>query len=503
MAPSSARLVAAAWSVFQPSTGLDPLPMNRVGGLDVARAFVRSKLVDASQCTLEANPEPADFLDLLEAEAAKPGDAFYVYICSHGLYPFGSPYRLATARTTTTQDTGRSLVVADVLRIVSASPAPHKALFLDACFAGGASTALADLALGGDQPADCAVIAASSALEAADAGRGTELPAFSAALVEALATIGRRPKPSYSLATVFTEVERVLGDDGVAPRLYAAGRADHPLPRPGSGDTTQIDAPPPEPRVSVLYVDDERVRRAAFVDSLSAIDRVVVESVETSDEARQKLVSRYYDLVLVDLFLSGDVPATDLLDIIATEAPQARTVLVTRLGKGTEDAWSKLNSIFKYPTPVRALVFKNQNRHIDFAEEVLQDLLADRCDVLDLVAGASDAAAQVATRAAASDRDATESPSDARAPLELEALALIHEVLKPWLSPGVGPSYVTSFTMSPFGAGRSSCAVFLVEPTLEQFVDSPVSQLVMRSAPAPRSRRRCAATTPSSRWASR
>src|SRR4051794_39782867 len=93
------RFVGATWSNFQPSLGLPPIQSNRSAGSALARALVNARLVESAECVLRGNAEVVDVLDLIDHEAASAQGLFAVYVCSHGLYPFTAPYRLATNRT--------------------------------------------------------------------------------------------------------------------------------------------------------------------------------------------------------------------------------------------------------------------------------------------------------------------------------------------------------------------------------------------------------------------
>lgn len=482
----TSRFLGATWSTFQPSLGLGPIEANRTAGAPLAAAFVEAKIVDSSECILRANIEVADLIDLLEQEAAKAEEALVVYICSHGLFPFAAPYRLATTRTKRPDDIGRSLVVSELLQVLTRSPARVKALLVDSCFAGQAAAALSDqvLNLGLQSPPECTVLAAASPLDVADSiGQRSDIPLFTEQLIQSLGELRSKASSTITFGQLYTLTQAKLKSLGApTPRLYSANQsADIRLTRSGSGQQGVLLSTRPDPSVRVLYVDDGEAWRDDFEEAVGE-PGVLVDLAADAAAARSLILTRHYDLIVIDLFLADDIPATDLIELLGQDVSNVEVFLVTRLGKGGAESWAQLDAIFRYPSGVSAVYFKNRGEHIANARRHLTDLLSQRRAVLNLAFGAPDAAAQVASRVsrrhpqgpAVSSLDSAEF-----ARLEVETLALLHECLSPWLG-DLESSYVDSFTIRPLGGGRSSSAVFALAPSLSDFADPPVAQLVLK-----------------------
>ena len=118
-----------------------------------------------------------------------------------------------------------------------------------------------------------------------------------------------------------------------------------------------------------------------------------------------------------------------------------------------------------------AVYFKNRGEHATAAREFLTDLLSERVAVLALVSGASDAAAQAASRVLSRVTHATD-PDTLRTSLtrlEEETLALLHECLDPWLGE-TESRYVDSFALSPLGGGRQHAPYLLSLRVLQRFL---------------------------------
>jgi hypothetical protein len=182
----ASRLLTAAWSTFHPSLKLPNIEANLTTGNAVASAFVRAKLIDADEWVQCCNVEVADLFDALDREGAVATDTFVVYMCSHGLFPVQSPFRLATNRTVWLDEVSRAVVVSHVLASIVRSKARDKVLVLDACFAGNASSPIVDALFAGQgeqsSPAGCTVLTATSPVELALAGEPAELPVFTSKL---------------------------------------------------------------------------------------------------------------------------------------------------------------------------------------------------------------------------------------------------------------------------------------------------------------------------------
>lgn len=485
---SSCRFISATWSTFQTSLGLGPIPTSRTAGTALATALVDARLVDASECILRSNPEVVDFIDIVELEAAEAEETLIVYLCSHGLFPFTTPFRLATSRTKRPDDTGRSLIVSEILSIVSRAPARNKALIVDSCFSGNAASSLSDQMLNFSigPPPECTVIAAASPLAQADAGDPLALaPVFTEQLVRTLYELREKPSSVITLGNLFNMTgDKLRALDAPSPRLFTTNQgADTKLSREGNGDSALLVSTRPAPSVRVLYVDDGPEWCNTF-DKAVASPGILVDLATDSDAARSLLALQHYDLIVLDLFLADDTPATDLIELLAKDVSDVPVFLTTRLGKGGATSWSQLSAVFKYPSGVSAVYFKHKGEHSAAAREHLADLLSKRTSVLQLVTGASDAAAQAASRAAV--RLPRGVGQDARrehlAELEIEALTLLHECLEPWLGDAKS-RYIDSFTLTPLGGGRSSCTVFAGAPCLGSFENPPVSQLVLKIGP--------------------
>ena len=130
-------------------------------------------------------------------------------------------------------------------------------------------------------------------------------------------------------------------------------------------------------RKTILIVDDDDTTRSSLV-SLLASDAVAVHTASTVEEAESLLEAETFDLVIVDLSLTGRV-GTEGLELISKmrqRAPATQVVLFTGYGspeierearrRGVDDYWEKT-------IPIPALIGRIRALGIPVGQESRED----------------------------------------------------------------------------------------------------------------------------------
>jgi len=235
---------------------------------------------------------------------------------------------------------------------------------------------------------------------------------------------------------------------------------------------------PDDDRAQILYVDDEEHWRETFYGEVTAAGHEV-SLASDPDDARLLVESNHFDIIVVDLFLVDDDPATELIAYLSRHANDATCLLVTRKSKGSPTNWESLASVFQYPSPLQGLLFKET--YIDFVLDLADTVRSRRRAVLEHITGLDSVVPLVVGRIVKRDPQKAEISRM----LELQVRACIEALVRRWFAPGNDATdYVRAMAIQPFGSGRSSCTVLAMVPDIRGVEPAEVSPLLMKLGPS-------------------
>lgn len=490
--PPRSRLLCATWGHFLPESGLIELPQTAAGAAAIADCLTSTGvLVDLP--TIMSDAPGITCLNAIEdllARAQETEDAVVIYLASHGLTPTSSQqlYRLATGDTKETDDLIRSIPLDEIIKKLRRANVPLKWLVVDACYSGRAGTTL----MGPEphiQPLDVenlCILASSGPYSPSLAPIDEPLTSFTQALVELL----RRGHPStrshLSMGEIFDQVKSATDRKGLpTPFLFSQGlTADIPfMPNrhPKSKDTAAsgvMELTKYDNRAEILFVDDDPRMREVFEEELRKAGHAVTV-VDTPDEARLKVAATYFDIVVVDLFLVGDMPASELITHLSKTAAESVIFVASRESKGRqEESWAALSDVFQYPHRVAAFLFKTS--FLDTVTAFADRIRSRRQLILSHIDGLEQWVPFVSGRMTR--RGAV--PEELSADIEVQTRVCVERLVARWFSKdNKVTDYIEKMTLEPIDSGRSSCAVFALTPEIRGVTPFKVNPLLLKVGP--------------------
>lgn len=483
--PPRYRLFSSTWGSFSGESGFDDLLQTEKSAVALATAFDSLGALEGEPLHIHDYSGPAAMSALNGFLEESEGDAIF-YFASHGLVPTGSNqyFRLATGDTRDIGDMAGSFFVAEAIERLSRSGGGRKLLIVDACYSGkAAGSILSRSSLDIDVPPEICMLAATDSFTAARAPEGDPLTAFSGSLaqvlVEGLPTTG----PQISVQSIFSHLSSSAElEELPRPTLISTGGSAELITfrnAAGSGggnDDLGFDEIVSnfEHRTEILYVEDEERFRVQFKEHLEGSGHRVTLA-EGPIEAQQALSENYYDIVVIDLLLVDDVPATELIQLCSREAEDSLIFLVSRDSMRSADLWTRLDTIFPFPNRIGAFLWKPD--YVRTIEQHANRIRNERRNALSHVKGVDDAVARVAERMIA--RDPKLGGRSER--IKLEVRATIEKLISAWFPMDQeGPVYIESMTVRAVDGGRSSSAVFTLVPTLRGIEPESVTPLVLK-----------------------
>lgn len=486
--PPRYRLFCATWSNFHENAGFPNLPHTQNGAHEFSRVL---RLIDVleDEAVHLYDRDGVACITAVDDFLALPGDAVILYFASHGMPPGGSNqlFRLATGDTREATDLTRAFPMVEVIDRLSRSPASRKLLVVDACYSGNAASSM--LLFSGDNwsaPDGLCLLASSSPFESSLAPEGDLLTTFTASLTTLLRAGTRDDGPTLSVRILFEQL-RTDAEERQIPRpwMVASGSAADSIvfrnPALGAAGTDVAQRSENtaryDHRAEILYVDDESDNRETFAAELEAGGHHVTVA-DSPLQGMRALASAHFDIVVVDLLLVGDVPATDFIQACASEAEDSQIFVVSRRSKGTPDTWSQLDAIFPFPNPISAFLWKP-----DYVKSIAAhaDLIREtRRAILSHVDGLEDAVPLVAGRMIKRRPDLI----DQSERLQLQVRICVERLVTKWFGPqNTAGVFVERMALEPIDSGRSSSSVFRLVPAICGVDAESVTPLILKLGP--------------------
>jgi CheY-like chemotaxis protein len=478
-------LFTAVWTDFHPSSNLRMLPQTAEGASRLERVLAERGAI-SGPTTRFVGERSGDVLSALEDFLiAEPAVSIIVYLASHGLYPSvgADMFRLATGDTRSINSISRSLPIQEVVEILH-QKARQALLVVDACYSGwgaddvmdaGARTPPASLG----QP-NLFFIASSSPYSVSIASANEPVTRFTGALIQAIS----EQNGELTAEDLYRRTKALAAEAGNPVPWYAAqGEASNfvilPAPQKELQDVdSAVEARASyEFRASILYIDDVVRDQSDFVNDLGKRGHDV-HIASSPQEAIEALKGAYYDIVVIDLFLVGDVPATELLSYIGTQVDPSSFIMLASRHSRAEYAWAHLDAVFAHPNRVNSFTFKKD--HIDQTVEFADRIREARRRILSKVRGLETivplATGRVISRSSIDIRN--------RAPeLQLQTRVCIERLVEDWFTAPLGDEYVTGLAMESLGSGRSSCTVYSLSPDIAGLSPTSVTPLLLKIGP--------------------
>ena len=483
------RLFCATWGTFSPESGLTDLPQT-AGNAVALRTSLKDLDALADGGTLLHDVDGAACIDELDGFLTATDDMI-LYFASHGLVPSGAYqfFRLATGDTRDPQDMNRSFLIAEVIDRLARSGAGRKLVILDACYSGkAASSLLSGPAVDLDLPSDICVLFSTNPFSPALARANEPLTAFTGSLTELLVSGLPQQGPELTVRSIYSHLRAAAeGSKSPQPWLVSTGSSAETITfrnvaSPAGGDAADVPygelVEAFEHRTEILYVDDQQLPRERFRTELErAGHRVTIAS--DPDEGERALATGYFDIVVIDLLLDDDTPATDFIKICTDRAPESLIFLVSRLTRSSTENWKRLDTILAYKSRISAFLWKPEC--VQAIEEHANRLRDSRRHVLGHIGGLDESVALVAERLIA--RDSNLEAEAER--LRLEVRACVERLVEKWFPmDNSAPVYIESMKMGRVDGGRSSSLVFTLVPTLRGIEAESVTPLIVKLGPA-------------------
>lgn len=489
------RLFCATWGAFSAESGLGELAQTGANAIALTTAL---KTLDAlsGESVLLHDTAGSSCLDALDEFLASAEDDVILYFASHGLVPSGANqfFRLATGDTRDVEDMMRAFVIAEVIERVSRARPGRKLVIINACYSGkAASSLLSQSPVDLDLPDDICVLFSTDPFTPAKAMSGEALSAFTGGLAEVFVRGLADRGPQLSVRSIYGHFEAAAEGMGMPrPLLISTGNAAERITfrnaaRDGHGrdDGFGERVAAFEHRTEILYVDDEESLRDSFRAELErGGHRVTLASGPM--EAQDALATGHFDLIVIDVLLQDDVPATEFIQACTTDAPDAQIFLVSRQSEGvsrrtddTEERWDRLDAIFAYPSRISAFLWKPS--YVRTIAQHADRIRAARRHTLTHIQGLDESVALVAERMIA--RDASLGDKSER--LQLEIRVCVERLVERWFPLDSDEYvYIERMEMRPVAGGRSASIVFTLSPSLRGIQAESVTPLVLKLGPA-------------------
>lgn len=484
-------LFTATWGTFNPASKFVALTQTSANAEVLADALDTLGALNGARSHAHDLPGGA-CLDQLERFLDEAGDDVILYFASHGMVPSGASqfFRLATTETRDVDDTMRAFVLAEVIEKLNRRRRGRKLVIIDACYSGkAAASLLGSSGVDLDLPGDICVLFATDPFTAAHADPEDALSVFTSALADVLVNGLEGRGPQLSVRSIFVHLESALAAlQAPKPWLVTTGSGAEEIAfrnaaSRGSGYDFSQRVAEFDHRTEILYVDDERTFRDDFKDELEgAGHRVTVADGVT--QALDALTTGYYDLIVIDLLLQDDVPATEFIQTCCADHPDSEVFLVSRRSKalnektGTEQRWDRLDNIFAYPSRIAAFLWKP-----DFVDDIIAraDTIREaRRATLSQIDGLDDAIKLVVEHAIARLPEL----SDATEGLQHELRVCVEQMTAAWFERHRGePVYIERMTLRSVSGGRSTTTVFLMTPHLRGIDAESVTPLILKLGP--------------------
>lgn len=487
------RLLCATWSSFPVESGLEALPQTARAAEAIASVLGRAQILSDVPIILSDASGVAclSAVEDLVSRAQDAGEGLVIYLASHGLPPTTSQqlYRLATGETRRSDDLLGSIPLDEVMKIMKRSNAPMNLLIVDACYSARAGETLIGIAPKAIQASNLdnlCILASSGPYSPSVALPDQQLTAFAGLLVNALTNGDSGGADYLTVSSLYTSVKAAaVGRGYPSPFLFAQGLTAEArlLPNPkrngAAAPVRQVDSTNPvEDRAEILYVDDDVKMLAIFKNELERAGHAVT-IVETPDAARQYVERKYYDIIVVDLFLFGDLPASELIAYLSKAAQESTIIVVSRESKGRQpESWTTLSGVFHYPHRVSAFVFKSS--YLRTVTMIANQISKQRKLVLSHIHGLGQWAPLVSGRLVRRRRIADELSSAA----EVQARICVERLVARWFGKrSDATDYIHSMEMEPVDSGRSACSVFTLTPRMRGIVPTTVNPLILKIGP--------------------
>jgi CheY-like chemotaxis protein len=474
--------------MFAPESGLPNFSQSELTAKALAQEFTQLDVLSGPPTMLKDQPGVAclNAVEDLLQHTHHSSEIVIVYLASHGLAPTSSEhlFRLATGDTRQTNDLVRSLPIDEVIRKMGKTPAQLKWPIIDSCYSGQAGAAVMGPrdVMQPPNAENLCLLASSGPYMPSLAPITQQLTAFGGALIRTL----RRGDVTRGRYLSVNDVYKILMDEShqaqnPAPFLYSQNLVGELEFMPNTAIANSVVTLPrstPSVMVEILYVEDDEKMGAVFAEELGKRGHVVTV-VKTPDDARQHLETRFFDIVLVDLFLHGDLPASELITYISTEAPESMLFVASRESKGRqEDSWTILSEVFQYPHRVAAFLFKSN--YIDTVTHFARVIRERRTATLSHVVGLDEWVPLVTGRMMRRGSTPTLSTTN----LDAQICACVEKLVSRWFAPDkTAKDYLSSFRLDPIESGRSSCAVFTLTPEVRGITPIFVNPLILKIGP--------------------
>jgi CheY-like chemotaxis protein len=452
------------------------------------------KVLDAleGEATLLRDPEAWEALHALDGVLAAGGDVI-LYLASHGLTAPGANevFRLATGETHDVMDGEGAFVVADAIDRIAGSGPGRRLLIIDAPYRGRPVEALDEENVTLDLPDDLCLLFSTDPFNPGQQPKVDVLTAFTGDLTSVLFQGIEGRGPELSLRAIYAHLRAVaeaseqplpglLSNGKVAETITFKNAAPDELADDDGGADHGERVVAFEHRTEILYVDDQEQYRVDFRRELERAGHRVTLSTGPVDGA-VALASGHFDIVVIDLLLVGDVPATDFIRECSRAARDSLIFLASRPSKGDEkelDLYPRLDSIFAYPSRVAAFLWKpNYLKTIEAHANRIRDT---RLHTLARIDGLDESVPLVAERMIKRDRELGERSER----LQLEIRVCVERLTEKWFPRESNERvYIERMVMRAIDGGRSSSSVFTLRPKLRGVDAKSVTPLVLKLGP--------------------
>lgn len=483
------RLFGATWGSFAPESELRSLEQTKGSALALSTAMETLDALREEPVLIHDVPGPA-CINELDRFLDAPGRDVILYFASHGLVPSGANqfFRLATGDTRDVDDLNRAFVIAEVIEKLIRTGPGHKLVILDACYSGKAAASLLSRgAVDLDLPGETCVLFSTDPFTQASAVSNGALTAFTGSLAEILVRGVPGRGPRLSVRSVYSALQATAQvADLPMPWLVSTGSAAERITFQNaaaatSGDDADADfgqrVAAFDHRTEILYVEDSARQRNQFKAELEKAGHRVTLAAGPG-EGHDALASGHFDIVVIDLLLVDDVPATEFIQLCTRMATDSQLFLVSREFKGSKDNWGRLGKIFAYPSRISAFLWKP--KHVQTVVQHANRIRKARLHTLAHIDGLEEVAALVTERIIS--RVPAQGEHSER--LQLQVRICVERLVETWFPADPDDYvYIESLIARPVDGGRSTSVVFTLIPTLRGIDPESVTPFVLKLGP--------------------
>ncbi len=476
------RLFSATWGTFHDDFGVAALPHTAATAVELGQALSDADVLLEEPVTI-TDSDGVTVRNLLDDFLNGPGESLILYFASHGLVPSvrHASYRLATTDTRAPDDGIRAFPMDEIISMVAGRSDRRVLLIVDACFSGWSGQQVVQgggsLDRGPLESPGLSFLASSSPYKPSIARHGSRFTLFGERLITAIRN--HQVGDALDVGGLYKSVLLATADGEPEPVLVSQGSSHEAVLLPSRAAEPAAD-PEYANRAEILYVDDVEDERLSFREGLAPFGHSVTLKNDPPS-ATDALRRSHFDVIVLDLLMVGDEPATDLIRFVGKHITGSKVIVATREREEVgQIAWRHLDNVFSYPNPVDAFTFKPE--HIDQAVVFANEIRRHRGQVLSHIDRLGELVPLVSGRMIKRRAEGHELGHDV---LQLHARITVEQLVSRWFSDeSDATDYLEGMTMEPLGLGRSSCSVFSLVPRVKGLDATHVNPLVLKLGPA-------------------